>query len=696
MNTEALLEYAKSVPYDLRAAAQAHAAVARTNSFQKLFTTVPSYEIFDNRVGIVDNRVIEGTQLKPMLSVKTLYGVAHAGLNIEATIIHINSNEQVNRPLKWNTDTSQYVTEDFYDTTNKLGPLNIIYSIRLVVVDLNQEIHFTVVDEKIVGYSIRVRPFASLAGKEIEPLEVVGAGTEFKFDVTLSTVTKEELTKGDFRLEFSILDSSGITIHFQAIDGRSNNGRLSFSYILSNADLPAGDITFRFEVSDSRSVHTTTEVHYILNIPMVATEIIFEGISGKPPIYKVGEKVKISILPASLRDLRSLVPYPSTDVHKKDIGDQRHFFLDVFSQGGTFLFSVRGHHISKSSGTSQYRFEFEIENTFDVIGTNIIVFRYMTANGQNITLQNYNSQQNEMYEETESLTYVVHTELELVSFVGAPKSGDLNYGDPISLRFKVRDAISGKQIVAKSDSEATVYLVLRHTDAKGRQSVSARLPAIQVEDKDGLTFVVDWVVSPNAAKGRSQLSLEAVGADATPLKLVNPKDGKEWQVNVNIGGEIEVKQKTYVSEDFGKVNFLIEFELLCRNRPLKGAQLRATIFYTESDGNMKELFTVPVARRETSGKYSVSWQLDSSNAPGGKYRVNVYREIDRARTIAEKKRGERMDESSLSLEPLASFIVEHSPQGLSLPMRTEFLVVVLFGAIYFTLSYRKMEYESKK
>jgi hypothetical protein len=45
------------------------------------------------------------------------------------------------------------------------------------------------------------------------------------------------------------------------------------------------------------------------------------------------------------------------------------------------------------------------------------------------------------------------------------------------------------------------------------------------------------------------LALQAVGSDATPLKLINKRDGKEWQININIGGEIEV--------------FLISFPLHC-------------------------------------------------------------------------------------------------------------------------------------
>lgn len=106
----------------------------------------------------------------------------------------------------------------------------------------------------------------------------------------------------------------------------------------------------------------------------------------------------------------------------------------------------------------------------------------------------------------------------------------------------MRDRISGKQVVAKPDSEATVYLVLRHVDAKyaihqfsfpvlflyhflfrksflsltcfwilniyrGRQSVSARQVAVQIEDKDGPTFVIEWSVNPNAVKVSQRIKI---------------------------------------------------------------------------------------------------------------------------------------------------------------------------------------------
>jgi hypothetical protein len=57
----------------------------------------------------------------------------------------------------------------------------------------------------------------------------------------------------------------------------------------------------------------------------------------------------------------------------------------------------------------------------------------------------------------------------------------------------------------------------------------------------------------------------------------------------------------------------------------QGAQLRATVLHVDPKGETKELFTIPVARHDTSGKYSISWQLESRRAPAGKYQVNVYR-----------------------------------------------------------------------
>jgi hypothetical protein len=53
--------------------------------------------------------------------------------------------------------------------------------------------------------------------------------------------------------------------------------------------------------------------------------------------------------------------------------------------------------------------------------------------------------------------------------------------------------------------------------------------------------------------------------------------------------------------------------------------LRATVLHVDPNGETKELFTIPVARLDTSGKYSISWQVESRRAPGGKYQVNVYR-----------------------------------------------------------------------
>jgi hypothetical protein len=41
---------------------------------------------------------------------------------------------------------------------------------------------------------------------------------------------------------------------------------------------------------------------------------------------------------------------------------------------------------------------------------------------------------------------------------------------------------------------------IMNTTYRGRQSVSARQAAVQIEDKNGQTFVIDWSVNPNAVK----------------------------------------------------------------------------------------------------------------------------------------------------------------------------------------------------
>jgi len=85
IDTEKLTQYVSNIPSDLRSAAQAHLAVALTKSFTRNFETAITYEVLRSSVS-VEKRVVQGTQLKPILTVKTFDGVAHAGLDVEVKI----------------------------------------------------------------------------------------------------------------------------------------------------------------------------------------------------------------------------------------------------------------------------------------------------------------------------------------------------------------------------------------------------------------------------------------------------------------------------------------------------------------------------------------------------------------------------------------------------------------------------------
>jgi len=180
-------------------------------------------------------------------------------------------------------------------------------------------------------------------------------------------------------------------------------------------------------------------------------------------------------------------------------------------------------------------------------------------------------------------------------------------------------------------------------------------------------------VNPNAFKGPALLKLAAQDADGLHIPLF--KGGKEWSVNVDIGGNIETTQKGY-SGLLGQTelySFFVEFELFCQNKNLKGAQLSASIKYKNTGALLLE---VPVA--VGSGGYQVSWVL-SKSSPAGDYQIDVYRQVDRRR-------------NATAAEPFISITHHHvPPEAQPFPVRTEFLVLLLFVGTFVLTSWRKNE-----
>jgi hypothetical protein len=61
------------------------------------------------------------------------------------------------------------------------------------------------------------------------------------------------------------------------VDGASNKEPISFIYKLESSDIPAGKLSFKFDVASKAGVvHTTRTVSYSLAVAMVAASINFD------------------------------------------------------------------------------------------------------------------------------------------------------------------------------------------------------------------------------------------------------------------------------------------------------------------------------------------------------------------------------------------------------------------------------------
>jgi len=179
------------------------------------------------------------------------------------------------------------------------------------------------------------------------------------------------------------------------------------------------------------------------------------------------------------------------------------------------------------------------EATFISVGANVISFSYKAATGEVIKLLNYNSNDNELYEDNAHLTYTVQAELHLSELKNPPSDGDLVYGDEIKFSFKVKDSLTKKAVWAQGQNG--VSLVLRHVTSSGQNFTSTVQPAAQSKGTgSGGEFEVTWSVNPNAVKGKGTIELVVHGSDGKEIQILEEKSQKPYRVNVAIGGKIDV------------------------------------------------------------------------------------------------------------------------------------------------------------
>jgi len=239
---------------------------------------------------------------------------------------------------------------------------------------------------------------------------------------------------------------------------------------------------------------------------MITKKIKDESLSNTLFLHSIGQKVQASIVPASFPDLKTVYAFDDEKAAKS-----RNFFLDVKSASGTLIHSVKG----TPAGT-KYNFEFVISNSFEWIGTQAISFRYVTASGESIALSNYDSSAEELYEDSSALSIQVKADLQLAEVTSQAVASDFYYGNVISYKFRVRDALSNQYLVASSSIEAAnVYLSLSHQEKSGRVTRSAHVPATS-SDKD---FTISWTINPNAVQGAGIVTISAQDVDGNSIAI---------------------------------------------------------------------------------------------------------------------------------------------------------------------------------
>jgi hypothetical protein len=315
-------------------------------------------------------------------------------------------------------------------------------------------------------------------------------------------------------------------------------------------------------------------------------------------------------------------------------------------------------------------------NSFEWIGSHFVSFRYVTASGESISLSNYDSAAQELFEDTAALSIDVKADLQLADVTSQAAPSDFYYGNVITYKFRVRDALSNQYVTASSSVEtATVYLSLSHQEKSGRVVRSAHVPATS-SDKD---FTISWSINPNAVQGAGIVTISAQDADGNPIAIHDAQSKKAVEYNVNIGGHIVVsaKSSTVSSLLVEETTFVVQFTLSCQDKRLKDALLKANVVY-----GGEVLTAIPVVTTP-DGTYSVSWTEDHTKVRSGKYTLEFYREVD--------AQARRLEADAAEHAPLFTVDVYHSAPLRSLPISGELFVAIVLGATFLAFSHKRSQ-----
>jgi len=136
---------------NLKLAAKAFTTLATTKRFFELVRPTFSYEVLNGN--IATNPIVQGTQLRPIVSAQSLDGTPRGDLLAEVAVV-INNATPAKNKLTYDRDSEQY-TGPKIDTASLLGSITFDYSLTVPVPGLGAN-RFSYKDERHIGYSISV------------------------------------------------------------------------------------------------------------------------------------------------------------------------------------------------------------------------------------------------------------------------------------------------------------------------------------------------------------------------------------------------------------------------------------------------------------------------------------------------------------------------------------------------------------
>eukprot|EP00301_Raphidiophrys_heterophryoidea_P016221 c25779_g1_i1.p1 GENE.c25779_g1_i1~~c25779_g1_i1.p1 ORF type:complete len:945 (+),score=246.80 c25779_g1_i1:44-2878(+) len=657
----ALYQYTQSRKSTIKETALSHLAFAHARVFKRAFSTDISYD--SDGTAEIDQQIMEGLRIVPKAFVSIFEGkVVHGGFSV---VVKEAGGWQ--SAMKYDHDRRVYVAEQDFDTTGKLGAVSFSFEFSSTVFPIG-DINLSTTDKKSIGYLMQVQSQATFAGRSINAGESAPAGTEFTFDVSFSTRSKPSFISGAFYVDFEVVDSSEVVHYKIGLEGKSNTKPIVFSYTLTGDDFTSGPVNFLVTVRNEAGPHSYHSVSYALDQQMVASSISFAGLSASAPKnFRFGDSIKVTIQPASLKDLHTIVPYSAANAAK------RTFILDLSTADGTTFLSVSGTPVG-----SQVEFEGTIPASLDATGTSVVSFRFVAVSGSSVTLHPYDSQSNELFEDASSIQVTVDSDLHVGKFEKKPTTSSFTYGTEIPFEFVITDSVSGKDVSAGKLGEVAIVLTSGH----GATAFEAGRVVAQSAGADK-PFSAVLEIDANTVKGDGEITIKAfVGEREIPLFVEGKKESVRFPASV--GGEITLTKTVFTTSSAAatKTAFLASFSLSCEGKPLKGAHLRATVLSSGPSAGVVERYSQPLKNLlvsfDSEGKYSFSFTTPHANIKSGTYKVEFQRESDLARA---------RQASATETAPLFTIDVPHKAINVeSHWMQMEIAALMVLTALYFGVS----------